>query len=338
MLRRHDQSSIILPEPSRSAVLPDLSRLADFPINGSGSHVTHGHTALDTLAEESTLTYENSDIQEITRRQLREDIMAYRYDLDLCRSLIATDVTPQEARNLQLRTLDIGHQIRSAQHRIELIEAQQRRSHMSTLYRNGTNSTHRASDGRTGESPSNGPSSNKRQRLPTKRSHSAEDTENGREPLAQLPVAMDTKRESLTPANGVHTHGSTTAEVSPGSNAVQRLGFWKCRLCVASKYLNAGPSRVPSEPSKWPLKDVSKMLNHFLDLHTEHTPAERCHELGAALALNRGPFEYWLTQTRKQDLEDLSVIDGYINTLQGGSLPEGLRRLNRAAGLFPNSM
>ncbi|KAI0432459.1 hypothetical protein F5Y09DRAFT_301858 [Xylaria sp. FL1042] len=29
------------------------------------------------------------------------------------------------------------------------------------------------------------------------------------------------------------------------------------------------------------------MINHFLDLHTEHTPKERCNELGDALARNR---------------------------------------------------
>jgi hypothetical protein len=29
------------------------------------------------------------------------------------------------------------------------------------------------------------------------------------------------------------------------------------------------------------------MINHFLDLHTEHTPEERCSELGDALARNR---------------------------------------------------
>lgn len=32
------------------------------------------------------------------------------------------------------------------------------------------------------------------------------------------------------------------------------------------------------------------MINHFLDLHTEHTPSERCNELGNALANNREFF------------------------------------------------
>ena len=49
-----------------------------------------------------------------------------------------------------------------------------------------------------------------------------------------------------------------------------------------------------------------------------------------------GPFEYWLTRTRAQDVEDLSILDEYIETLQRGSLPEALRGLNRAAGAFPN--
>lgn len=249
--------------------------------------MAHGHTARDAVvAEDSSLTYENSDIQEITRRQLKEDIMAYRYDLDLCRSLVVTDVTPQEARSLQLRTLDIGHQIRSAQHRIELIEARQRRSQMPSSYHNGIYSAQRASVGYSGDSPSGG-SAVKRQRLPTKRSHSTEGMNNSHEPSSQLHVAVGIDRESFTPVNGYQPPTSTEVEVTPTSHAVQRLGFWKCRLCVASKYLNAGPNRVPSEPSKWPLKDISKMLNHFLDLHTEHTPAQRCQELGAALAQNR---------------------------------------------------
>lgn len=35
------------------------------------------------------------------------------------------------------------------------------------------------------------------------------------------------------------------------------------------------------------------MLNHYLDLHTEHTPEERCKELGAALAQNRKSHEQY---------------------------------------------
>lgn len=262
--------------------------MPQFPINGLG--VCMNDTGAGDAAgtqDEPSMNYENTDIQEITRRQLREDIMAYRYDLDLCRSLIATDVTPQEARGLQLRTLDIGHQIRNAQHRIELIEARQRQSRTSAPvpYHDGVHMSHRDSMSGQLDSPSN-VSTYKRPRLSLKRSYSAEDVENGGggDTSHHHSTINDMKGESFTPVNGHHAHPSNGA--AHGSSAVQRLGFWKCRLCVASKYLNAGPNRVPSEPSKWPLKDVSKMLNHFLDLHTEHTPSERCMELGFALAQN----------------------------------------------------
>lgn len=50
-----------------------------------------------------------------------------------------------------------------------------------------------------------------------------------------------------------------------------------------------------------------------------------------------GPFEYWLVRTRAQDLEDHSVIDEFINTLQSGSMPDALRGLSRAASAFPNT-
>lgn len=51
-----------------------------------------------------------------------------------------------------------------------------------------------------------------------------------------------------------------------------------------------------------------------------------------------GPFEYWLTRTRLQEIKDVAVIDEYIETLQAGRLPEALRNLNRAAAAFPNSV
>ncbi|KAI1080353.1 hypothetical protein F5B20DRAFT_108833 [Whalleya microplaca] len=241
-------------------------------------------------ADSRSLNYETSDLNEITRRQMHEDISAYRYDLDFCRNQLASaeNLTPQETRTLQIRILDCGHNIRHCQHRIEQLNAQAR-SHAPFA------ASYKASTPRGAGA--------KRPRL-SKTESDEEDT--------------------------MEVDGAATT-------SVQRLGYWKCRLCTSQKYLDAGPNRVPSAPCKWPLKDISKMFNHFLDMHTEHIPEVRCKELGEALAQNRGPFEYWLTRTRSQDLDDLSIIDEYIETLQDGSLPDALRSLNRAAGAFPNN-
>jgi hypothetical protein len=144
------------------------------------------------------------------------------------------------------------------------------------------------------------------------------------------------------------------------NTALQRLGFWKCRLCSAPKYLLAGAGRSPAAPCKWPLKDISKMITHFTEMHSEHSPPERCTELGAALAQNReypprgvksrfslytpelanmwilgGPFEYWLRRTRAQNISDPSVIDDCFDTLLNGEMPDLLRRHSRAAAGMP---
>lgn len=51
-----------------------------------------------------------------------------------------------------------------------------------------------------------------------------------------------------------------------------------------------------------------------------------------------GPFEYWLTRTRLQEIKDVSTINEYIDSLQRGQLPDVLRGLNRAAAAFPNTV
>jgi hypothetical protein len=124
-------------------------------------------------------------------------------------------------------------------------------------------------------------------------------------------------------------------DTSNNGTAVQRLGFWKCRLCTSEKYLTAGPGKQPSAPCKWPLRDVAKMIAHFLELHTEHTPAERCVELGAALDKNRGPFEYWLGRSHSLDVGNGDIIGQCVASLQTGALPPVLRKLSRAASTFP---
>ncbi|KAJ2979571.1 hypothetical protein NUW58_g7165 [Xylaria curta] len=153
-------------------------------------------------------------------------------------------------------------------------------------------------------------------------------------------VAPGFKRLPCIADDSIVAAGTDADTTSPGAptHSLQRLGYWDCRLCRSRKYLEAGSNRVPSAPCKWPLKDISKMINHYLDLHTEHTPKERCSELGDALARNRGPFEYWLTRTKSQEIDNVSVIDDYVRMLQGGSLPDAMRGLLRAATMFPNTV
>jgi hypothetical protein len=262
------------------------------------------------------------DLNEITRRQLNEDIKAYRYDLDFCTAqLQVPDLTAQETRTIQLRILDLGHQIRHCQHRVETIEAQARQAAMGA-----NNRSMFYFDG-----------------VPKRRS-------------TGTPAPLS-KRSKISSLPGVDDSEGTAFEVDyQDGSSVQRLGYWMCRLCTAPKYLSAGPNRVPSAPCKWPLRDVSKMLNHYLDMHTEHDPEERCMELGAALTANRklslttfflaslltlmpagGPFEYWLTRTKTQNLSEGNIMDDCINTLLSGGLPNALRKLNKAAGAFPNA-
>ncbi|RYP47289.1 hypothetical protein DL768_006630 [Monosporascus sp. mg162] len=289
---------------------PDLFKLFDFP-----SAHAHGHPD-----DAQDMSYENSgDMNSITRRQMQEDMSAYRYDIEFCRAMLARpDISPQETRSLHVRLLDCSHHVRHCQHRIELIDAQSRLGlNAASGYRAPQQHHHHyqqqlhRSQSTVGTPGPNGVTKRKR------------------------PATAETEEEDTAAAAAAE---GDSIDVATSNSSIQRLGFWKCRLCMSQKYLNAGPNRVPSEPSKWPLRDVSKMLNHYLDLHTEHTPEERCKELGAALAQNQGPFEYWLTRTRLQDIKDLSVIDEYVDALQGGSLPEALRNLNRAAAAFPNTI
>ncbi|KAL2255126.1 hypothetical protein VTK26DRAFT_4054 [Humicola hyalothermophila] len=301
--------------------------------------------------------YEFSDIDEITMRQLNEDILAYNYDLDYCRAqLEEADLTPQETRTLQLRILDLGHQIRHCKHRIEILKVQTRKRAFHPAYGGGSSGmgppAATLGNGTRGQRHANGGTSSGGL-VPVKRTGTA---------------AAAASRSTLTPGkrpsrndddddddddddndggdggngddDGVSAKRVKTA-VSPDpdlmaeegvvNTSLQRLGLWKCRLCSAPKYLLAGAGRSPAAPCKWPLKDISKMITHFTEMHAEHTPAERCAELGAALTQNRGPFEYWLRRTRAQNISDPSVIDDCLVTLLNGEMPGLLRRHSRAA-------
>lgn len=64
--------------------------------------------------------------EELVERQLQADVEAYAADRAFCTALLASDengvqpLGPAEKRNIQLRLFDLGHMMRTANHRIEL--------------------------------------------------------------------------------------------------------------------------------------------------------------------------------------------------------------------------
>lgn len=77
----------------------------------------------------SGITIENTphDIDQLIIRQLEEDLDSYRYDVDFCKTQLdpenVANITPAEVRTFQLRLLDLGHQMRSIHHRIQVMQA-----------------------------------------------------------------------------------------------------------------------------------------------------------------------------------------------------------------------
>ncbi|EFX05563.1 hypothetical protein CMQ_3632 [Grosmannia clavigera kw1407] len=318
------------------------------------------------------------DLDAISYRQLNEDVDAYAVDLDFCDSQLAQpDLTPQEMRTLQLRRLDLGHQIRFSQHRREMLEAQRllkggrplgRIVHGSAGGRDS--SVTLASRSKTLQGPA-GPMTKRSmsvtalpgdpaaKRVRAVSEASGQDTisvhsSNGcgsdsnvdgsmvgsrrcsLDPDATAAAADVTMLSTMTAMTSA-TNGTDEADERDATYSLQRLGFWKCRLCTSEKYLMAGAGRQPSAPSKWPLKDMGKLMSHYFDMHTEHEPDERCAELGDALDRNRGPFEYWLRKSRAQRIPDRSIIDQVVQELQDGRVPKTLRDLCRAAAAFPGA-
>lgn len=102
------------------------------------------------------------------------------------------------------------------------------------------------------------------------------------------PAVAETSRRAKRPRLAESEEDSEDG--SRGVVEVRRHGYWKCRLCTSQAYLEAGPGRVPTAPCKYPLKDMSKLFNHFLEMHLENSPEQRCKELGAALGQNREYF------------------------------------------------
>ncbi|KAI3325765.1 hypothetical protein HD806DRAFT_491183 [Xylariaceae sp. AK1471] len=336
-------------------VVPDLTKLipdeaGNLAMNAQSNN-GHGSNGVElALASPAVpggvtvLNYEDSDLNTITRAQMNEDLMAYRYDLEFVQTQLNTqpDLSPQEIRTLQIRILDCGHNIRHCKHRIQTLDAQSRLGiapySSVAIGASGSGASNYRSGGTAAPV-----SKNKRQRIRKSDGGEADSVANGdgdsmfAAASGEADADADGADDSIVAAGTEADSPAAPLHDTP-TPGIQRLGYWDCRLCRSRKYLEAGQNRVPSAPCKWPLKDISKMINHFLDLHTEHTPRERCSELGDALARNRGPFEYWLTRTKSQDLDGIGAIDDYIRTLQEGSLPEAMRGLLRAATMFPNTV
>jgi hypothetical protein len=224
--------------------------------------------------------YEYSELEEIYVRQLQEDIHAYKYDLEYCQAQLEDlDLNPQETRTLQLRTLDLGHQIRHCKHRIEEIRAQARLRSPHGATATPTYKTTGASSSGKYQGQGLGVAA-----LPVRRAVPAPAQTSGKHPADE---GSDNGAKRVKVASPDIDTGGVNGLDEGVNTVLQRLGFWKCRLCSSAKYLLAGSGRSPAAPCKWPLKDISKMITHFTEMHGEHTPAERCAELGAALLQNR---------------------------------------------------
>lgn len=329
--------------------------------------------------------YENiNNIEEIQLRQFHEDIDAYQHDLAFCTATLAMpDLTPQEARSFQLRQLDLGHQIRHCQHKIENLQVQLRRQGIpftnysassggraytaSLLAGAGVAGVKRSDPSDDDDDGGKTTGSAKKAKLtpdepqlldadgdevmttgagreretgsPNGNSSSPQPLPYGTPGTWEYNIPLHPSHPSYQHQHQQNGNGANNSppydEENQQNTALQRLGYWKCRLCSAPKYLLAGTGRSPAAPCKWPLKDISKMITHFTEMHTEHSPAERCSELGYALAKNRGPFEYWLRRTRAQNVGDGEIIDEIIQGLINGVMPHQLRRLSRAASGMP---
>lgn len=301
-----------------------------------------------------------STMEQIIIRQLNEDIQAYKIDIEWCNNQMkANDVTPQEMRTLQLRLLDLNHSMRHSQHRIEQLQIEMLASTGSSGSSGNTGgmgkalpyaqttetafSTFPRPEGaavkRAGVPLPNGPVKRSRdiktetpqpQRLTVVESPSTAGTTAGLPQSSNVAASGASNSAFFDDEDDEEMHRT----LLHGNNNLQRLGYWKCRLCTSQKYIDSKNNRLPAAPCKWPLKDVAKMIAHFTDLHTEHEPGERCMELGTALDRNRGPFQYWLTRSHSQNLEGNAVND-VISSLYSGRLPPMLRKLSRAARAFP---
>lgn len=102
--------------------------LIDDPSQATSDNPT-AEARVASSTRHSYINIENTpiSIDQLVIQQLREDLEAYRYDLDFARSQLepanAANITPAETRTFQLRILDLGHQMRMLNHRIQLMQA-----------------------------------------------------------------------------------------------------------------------------------------------------------------------------------------------------------------------
>lgn len=95
--------------------------------NGGG--LSNAGTTVPHNTGNSAITIENTplNIDGLIIQQLLEDLEAYRYDYQFCRSQLENDnvhsISPAEQRTFQLRLLDLGHQMRMLNHRVQLMQA-----------------------------------------------------------------------------------------------------------------------------------------------------------------------------------------------------------------------
>ena len=261
-----------------------------------GSNGNPGTSSSSRSVDPRNLSFDKMEtMEQIIVRQLNEDIRAYNFDIDFCNNQMkSTDITPQEMRTLQLRLLDLTHSLRHSQHRIERLQHE-------VNVGNGGGASASASMGKA---------------LPysqtTEEAFSTFPRPDGaavKRPGAPLPAGATKRTRASNGVDAVKSESSRQARnSSPGTNSsffddaddeemqrtilhgnnnLQRLGYWKCRLCTSAKYVASKNIRQPAQPCKWALKDVAKMIAHYTELHTEHEPNERCIELGRALSRNR---------------------------------------------------
>lgn len=222
-------------------------------------------------------------------RHMQDDLSAYGYDRDYCTQQLLEEqtLTPQEARTLRLRVFDLNHQIRLAQHKIEVLHtlsgldapSQSPETVVGSL--NALAQPSPANGGRllgagAPENPDLSLLHHAAQSAPSAAPSAKRSSKSSHSPNGHPAKRARKEVPASPPEDGDREVGTT----------VQRLGHWKCRLCTSAKYAAAPQPKQPSAACKWALRDVAKMITHFTDMHTEHTPAERCRELGDALSSN----------------------------------------------------
>lgn len=236
---------------------------------GTGAAVVNSASPATLEGGVAALNYEDSDLNSITRSQMNEDLIAYRYDLEFCQTQLTTqpDLSPQEVRTLQIRILDCGHNIRHCKHRVQILDAQARLGFVPYSAGDYGGSGPGAGSYRSGGTAA--PASRYKRKRVRKTAEGGEfdgtgvangdgtAVGGGADAFADADdgLAATIPDLDVTPSPGAPTH------------SLQRLGYWDCRLCRSRKYLEAGSNRVPSAPvsiNSFPISVFLVFLfNHF---------------------------------------------------------------------------